>query len=53
VDLARSAIRKDQRILVEGLVDSNVLSIDAVVDPATQQSLVMYAARKGKVGRQH
>jgi len=50
VDLARSAIRKDQRILIEGLVDSRVLSVDVVVDPATQQTLVMYAARKGKVG---
>jgi len=43
------AIENDWVVLVEVVLDAGMLPVDAVVKPANRQTMLMFAAKKGKV----
>lgn len=51
MNLTRIAIKEELLTLVEGLMESYLLPIDAIIDPRSRATALIYAAKKGKVSQ--
>ena len=43
------AIDRDWPVLVEVMLDAQVLGVDAIIKPSRRQTIIMHAAKRGRV----